>query len=257
MQLRKILIIHDSIAVRKLLMNYIQSELNDVVVNVVESAAKGIKKLKDDIFSVVICGNQTNSMGNTTVFKEMRSLEAGRDTPFIIITSTGSKENIKDFKDQGIEHYLVSPFTPIELRSLIKEACDPRTFRKHARISVPGAKAVVHMRDYDVEANVINISESGILCDVTCVKQYNDLLNSAHMTIEFPAQYDNAKIKILWCMVFRVLVLTWDKEYFPQCAPKNLRVAWQIIEISNDGKKLLNKIFETVENEMLQFQGDS
>lgn len=137
----------------------------------------------------------------------------------------------------------------MELREVINLACDPRKWRSHDRISIPGTKAIIHMNSGDVEADVINISLNGILCDLVCTKPYNELLNSTHITVKFPDKYDNAQIKILWCKLFRVNVLSWNMVYFPQCIPEHLRVVWQVVQMSDQDKKIYEQICEKVKRD--------
>ena len=246
MRMRKILIIHEARTTLSILKTYVISELNDAVVVEASSAAEGIEKLKESEFDVVVCGKTFREMDGISIYKEMCECENNKETPFVIITSSGSDKNIKELTDQGIEHYLISPFTPLELREIINVVCDPRKWRIHDRISVPDTKAVIHLNNDNVEADVINISMSGVLCDLICEKSYNELLNSTHITVNSPDKYDGAQIKILWCKIFRVNVLDWNTVYFPQCIPNHIRVIWQIVQISDEDKKVFENICNKV-----------
>ncbi|OHB71471.1 MAG: hypothetical protein A2W17_08580 [Planctomycetes bacterium RBG_16_41_13] len=249
MRMRKILIVHETRILRTLLKTYLISELNDVVIIEAPSASEALEKFKEQKFEVIICGMQFKQADGIALFKELKKEEMNKETPFIIVTSTGSKENIRHLKENDIQHYLISPFTPIELREKINTVCDPRQWRTHDRISMPDAKAVIHINNDSVDADVINMSLEGILCDITCTKSYNDLLNSTHITVIFPSQFDNMQIKILWCKLLRVNVFRWNEVYFPKCTPEHMRVVWQIIKISDEDKEKFEEICKKIQKE--------
>lgn len=249
MRMRKILIIHETRILRTLLKTYLISELNDVVAIEASSASEALEKFKLQRFEAILCGMQFKKTDGVNLFKDLKKEDINKDTPFIIVTSTGSEENIAHLKANGIQHYLISPFTPIELREKINIVCDPRQWRTHDRISIPGAKAIIHMNNDSIEADVINMSLEGILCDVTCENSYNDLLNSTHITILFPPQFDNTQIKILWCKLLRVNIFSWNEVYFPKCTPKHMRLVWQIIKMSDEDKEKFQEICNKIEKE--------
>lgn len=249
MRMRNILIVHETRILRTVLKTYLISELNDVIIFESSSASDAIKNIKDHKYEVVICGKQLKEMDGTGLYKELKSSEVNKDTPLVIVTSTGTKENIKDITDHGIEHYLISPFTPMELREKINDICDPRSWRTQSRLSIPDTKATIKTDSGNIEADVINMNLDGILCDVDSTESFNDIINSTHITVTFPAKYNNAQIKILWCKLLRVNVLNWNDVYFPQCVPKHMRVVWQIVQVSDEDKEKYQHICDKIEEE--------
>ncbi len=249
MQLRNILIVHGSRSVRRLLKTYIVSELDDAVIFEVETAAEALEKLQDKKFEVILCGKVANEIGQTFLHKKMEEISLNKETPVIILTSTCTVENIDEFVKEGIKHYMVIPFTHFDLRVKINEVCDPRNWRVHDRVSIPDTKATIHLKDCDVEADVINLSETGLLCDIASTTRFNDLVDSSHITVKFPAKHKGAEIKILWCKLFRVIVLDWDEEYFPKCAPQHMRVVWQIVKMSDEDKTKLAEVSKSFNEE--------
>lgn len=102
---------------------------------------------------------------------------------------------MNEIKDMGINYVLSSPFSSVELRSVILDACDLRTRRAHERISIPDTKVIVHLDDIDLGGEVVNISESGILCDFIDKNINSELINSTNVSIMFPIGFRNATIK--------------------------------------------------------------
>ncbi len=159
--MRKILIVHETRILRTLLKTYLISVLNDVVIIEAPSAAEALEKFKEQKFEVIICGMQFKQANGIALFKELKNEEINKDTPFIIVTSTGSKEN-------DIQHYFLSPFTPIELREKINTVCDPRQWCAHDSISMPDAKAIIHVNNDPIDAGIINAITPAQNLTTTC-----------------------------------------------------------------------------------------
>ncbi|MBE7546343.1 MAG: response regulator [Planctomycetia bacterium] len=166
--MRKIPIVHETRILRTLLKTCLISELNDVVIIEAPSASEALEKFKEQKFEVIICCMQVKQANGIDLFKELKKEEINKDTPFIIVTSTGSKENIRHLKENDIQHYFLSPFAPIELREKINTACDPRQWRAHDRISMPDAKAIIHINNDSIDAGVINAISPAQNLTTTC-----------------------------------------------------------------------------------------
>lgn len=259
MRMRKIIVIHDAKAIRRVLDTYIVSELNDSVVFECSSPVEALKELNEKEYDVIICGKSMKEMDGIDVFKAVCKTQVNEKTPFIIVTSTGSKQNLEEIVNSGIEHFLVSPFIPLELREMINKVCDPRKWRVVDRISIPDTKAIIHSTKGDVAGKMINMSLNGILCEIDCTQPYVDLLTSTHITVQFPLRFENAEIEVLWCKLFRVHVLDWDTKYYPQCIPTRMRVVWQVEKIADEHKEIFSKINEKLRNDyhMIQSSRDN
>lgn len=244
MSLRNILVVHEARSIRNMLKTYILSELNDVLVTEATSALEALQKLQEKKFEVVICSKQTLAMEGTSLLKKMCTSATNQETPFIVVTSTGTEENMKELAGQGIQHCLISPFTPKDLRVKIDAACNPREWRTFDRFNIPGAKALIQLDQHTVEAEVINISIDGVLCDLTYRKEYTGFLKGMRLTIQFPSEYNHIQIKDIWCKLLRLNVLVWGVERFPIYIPEVVRAVWQFVELSDLNKKALAQVFD-------------
>ncbi|NIP39369.1 MAG: hypothetical protein GWO07_12510 [Candidatus Dadabacteria bacterium] len=111
------------------------------------------------------------------------------------MTSESSKKKINDIKALGISYVLNPPFNSMQLRSVILDACDLRTRRAHKRINIPGTQVIAHLDHDDISGEIINISESGILCDFVGKDINSELINSTHISLVFPPSLDNTSIR--------------------------------------------------------------
>lgn len=239
--MRSLLIIHESPTVRELLRRYIFSELNDTYVFEAATSEAAVHKLQGRKFDVVICGNKMAGMDGPSLYKKTRSFfQANRETPFIILGQKKAGETLDELTRQGIEHVLVSPFTPAEFRAKINHVCNPRSLRVHDRISIPDTQAVVRWEGREVEAKVVNISVEGILCDFACSGSYGELLKGANISVIFPPPYGNARIDNLFGKVLHLSVLAYDQNHLPT----QLRVVWQFVAVMPPERKALDQVID-------------
>lgn len=241
-----ILIIHDSKSSMLLLKTYILSELSDAVVSEASSIKESEHILDTKKFEAIICGKQIVEQSLNDLINKINS--TNRNCPIVLVTSDSSQKKLSDLKASGINYILTSPFNSVDLRSIILEACDLRKRRAHERISIPGTKIIVHFDHYDLGGEVINISESGILCDFLGKNINSELINSTQVSVIFPSNFSNASLKNLSCKFLRLHVLGWNDDLFPECLPNHIRVVWQIINMSFEDKKKLTDILTIAEN---------
>jgi DNA-binding response OmpR family regulator len=239
MHLRNILVVHEAKSIRNMLKTYILSEFNDTSVIEASSAAEGLQRLGEQEYAVIICSKQALGIEGTTLYAKMRNSSLNNDTPFLVSTSTSSEENIKELAKHGIEHYLISPFTPKELRTKIDSVCNPREWRTHERFSIPGTKAIAN-----AEASVVNVSINGIACDLAYKKEYTDLMEGRPLTIRFSPELNGIQIKNVWCKFLRSNVLVWGVNCYPIYVPELIRVVWQFIDLPDTDRKTLLQVFE-------------
>lgn len=194
---------------------------------------------------VIICGKQIIDSNSNGFPDRIKSTSNG--WPVILITSESSAKKMNEIKDMGINYVLSSPFSSVELRSMILDACDLRTRRAHERISIPDTKVIEHLDDFDLGGEVVNISESGILCDFVDKNINSELINRTHISVLFPIGFRNTAIRNLSCKLLRLNVLGWNDEMFPECSPNHIRVVWQIVNMSFEDKKRLTDILKIAE----------
>jgi CheY-like chemotaxis protein len=222
------------------------SELSDAVVSEASSITESEEILDTNKFEAIICGKQIVEHDSNGLINKIKS--TNRNCPIILVTSESSQKKLNDLRALGINYILNSPFNSVQLRSIILEACDLRKKRAHERVNIPGTKVVVHFDHYDLSGEVINISESGILCDFLGRNINSELINSTQISVVFPSNFKNASLKNLSCKLLRLNVLGWNDDLFPECLPNHIRVVWQIINMSFEDKKKLADILTIAEN---------
>jgi hypothetical protein len=78
---------------------------------------------------------------------------------------------------------------------MIDKVTDPRSKRIHTRYSIPDTRAVIRFGDRDIQAEVINISTDGILCELNCPRPSPDLTTAGRMSIHLPTEYSTSVLQ--------------------------------------------------------------
>lgn len=188
---RSLLIVHRSVVIRSLLKSFIHSELDDISVFEACSSKEAVQKCQEQRYEILVCSKELPDASGLAFYKKIQAMPDQKDISVIFVTSTGTRENIKELEEQGVTHYLVFPFSSKELRDMVNLVCDPRKLRTNERIHIPDLKAIIHSNydeNYeDLEASVINMSLSGIACDFVYNGEYSNILAGTTITIKFPS----------------------------------------------------------------------
>lgn len=76
-----------------------------------------IKKEKIDL---IISDWIMPNMSGLDLLKAIKGTEKFMDTPFIIVTADGSKDNVLAAIEAGVSNYIVKPFTPETLQAKVQ-----------------------------------------------------------------------------------------------------------------------------------------
>ncbi len=230
---RKLLIVHESTMIRSLLNGFILSELNDVIIAEAASRIEAERLIRQGSYHVIL---------SSTVVAGLSSLlEEGIN--FIMLISNESTAKIRELDAHNLQHYLAPPYTPVKLREKINEVFNPSQLRTQNRFNIPDIEAILHSRNNDLSAEVINISKDGLLCEVDIEGDYLDLLKNLSISIEFPRKFKNLVIKNIKSKFITVKVLDWDSNH----TPKRLQIVWMFIDLKETNRDTLHKVFEIVQ----------
>ncbi len=105
---KKVLIVDDNSTNRKILK--VQVENWGMHPVVVESPYDVIKLIENkSVFDIAVFDYQMPVMDGLTLTSEIRKFEAGKDIPVLILTSIGTKDSLKEYKDLNIAAFIYKP----------------------------------------------------------------------------------------------------------------------------------------------------
>ncbi len=239
--MRNLLIINENRSIQMLLNKMVLSELGDFCVTEASSSEEALEKLQKQKFNVVISANETGSVDGASIFKLTRELPENKDTPFILMTSSQKNETLAKLKNEGIEHYLVTPFDKKQLSTKINLACNPIKLRTSDRINIPGVIAKVHMGDHYAKAKAVNMSSGGILCDLDYSHGFGtNLLKETGIAVAFPKEYSDIRTRDISSKFLRLEVLPCNNHH----SNKQVRASWRFVDVSNATKKIFEFVFQ-------------
>lgn len=229
MRRRTILVIHEVKLVKTFLKNYIFSELDDAQIVEASSVDEGLEKIQERKFDIVICGNDNERFYGKEIFENMRSYGKNKETEIILILMDQNQEKIDEFKEIGIEHCLVAPFTSQDLGTKINEICNPKKWRTQDRVNIPGMAGIIHSEEQDIPMKIINLNTAGMLCDLPYPDNINiDLLQNTLCSLKFPSEYKSTNVRAI-SKLLRLNVLSWTTDDIPN----QLRVVWKFTKMDD------------------------
>jgi len=115
----KILVVDDFSTMRRIVKN-ILAQLGFNNVDEAEDGKIALEKLKTGGFEFVISDwNMPNMMG-IDLLREVRSDQALRTLPFLMVTAESQKENVAQAVQAGVSNYIVKPFTADTLETKLE-----------------------------------------------------------------------------------------------------------------------------------------
>ena len=114
------LVVDDSSTMRRIICN----TLNNIGYTNVTEAEDGIdalRKMKETQFDAIMTDWNMPRMNGLELVKSARAMERYKDTPIVMITTEGGKCEVITAIKEGVNNYIVKPFTPHTLREKLKD----------------------------------------------------------------------------------------------------------------------------------------
>jgi two-component system chemotaxis response regulator CheY len=115
---KRILVVDDFSTMRRIVINILHRLGYQNVVEA-ENGADALKKLKGESFQLVISDWNMPTMTGLELLEAVRADASLKDTPFLMVTAEGRKENIIAAVKAGANNYVVKPFNQATLEEKI------------------------------------------------------------------------------------------------------------------------------------------
>jgi len=115
---KKILVVDDFSTMRRIVINILHRLGYQNIVEA-ENGADALKKLKDEKFGLVISDWNMPTMTGLELLQAVRGDDSLKETPFLMVTAEGRKENILAAVKAGASNYVVKPFNQATLEEKI------------------------------------------------------------------------------------------------------------------------------------------
>lgn len=117
-------------------------------VEYVQTAAHALERLNNRKFCLVIADVEMPGHGGLDLVRAMRAATATRKVPVLLVTASLDQSHISRAKAEGVDGYLLKPFTAQALHHAVTDAIGP--VRVYERPSDAGAAAPVKPRNVRV-----------------------------------------------------------------------------------------------------------
>lgn len=117
----RILVVDDSATMRRIIMK----NLSDAGFTDLIEAENGIEAIgKMEGVNLVLTDWNMPVMDGMGLVKELRQNEAFKQVPIVMITSIGGRKEVIEALKQGVNNYIVKPFTPSTLVEKVKSVIE-------------------------------------------------------------------------------------------------------------------------------------
>ncbi|HDI00505.1 MAG: two-component system response regulator [Candidatus Latescibacterota bacterium] len=121
----KVLVVDDSVTMRRILINILRMVGFDRVVEAEDGVDAWAKLQSEGDIGLILTDWNMPNMGGLEFVKKVRSDPRFREVPIIMVTVRGVKEDVIEAMKAGVNNYIVKPFTPQVLREKIEKVLSP------------------------------------------------------------------------------------------------------------------------------------
>lgn len=231
----RILLVHDSATVQKLIHHYFATEIADSYVRAADST-EATSWLRSQKFDLILCGAGTRRM-NVQAMHESLPGTANWDTPFVAVFPRGAPEQAERLRQMGIVRHLLVPILPEEIGALLGTLYNPRARRGAQRFAMQGTEAVLDLGGVEASASLVNISVSGLLCEHDLPPTTTEIFKTPLLTFTFPREYGGGKVGGVRVALLRLQVMTWTAASHAT----RVRTAWRFSNMPDASATVLHQ----------------
>jgi two-component system chemotaxis response regulator CheY len=116
----KVLIVDDFATMRKILRNILK-QIGFTDIAEADDGNTGLKALQKEKFDLVLCDWNMPEMPGIDLLRAVRSDDALKDIPFVMVTAEAQKDNIVEAVKEGVSNYIIKPFTADTVHEKLKK----------------------------------------------------------------------------------------------------------------------------------------
>lgn len=114
------LVVDDSSTMRRIICNTL-GNIGYTNVTEAEDGMEALRKIKTQQFDAIMTDWNMPRMNGLELVKALRAMESYKDVPIIMVTTEGGKREVITAIKEGVNNYIVKPFTPQVLKEKLKD----------------------------------------------------------------------------------------------------------------------------------------
>ncbi len=116
----KVLIVDDFATVRRILRNILK-QIGFTNISEADDGKTALKALQKEKFDLILCDWNMPEMPGIDLLNAVKSDDALKDIPFVMVTAEAQKDNIIEAIKTGVNSYIVKPFTADTINKTLKK----------------------------------------------------------------------------------------------------------------------------------------
>jgi len=114
------LVVDDSSTMRRIICNTL-GNIGYTNVTEAEDGMEALKKIKTQQFDAIMTDWNMPRMNGLELVKALRAMENYKNIPIIMVTTEGGKREVITAIKEGVNNYIVKPFTPQILKEKLRD----------------------------------------------------------------------------------------------------------------------------------------
>ena len=116
----KVLVVDDFATMRRIVKNVLK-QIGFTNISEANDGKTALKALNGEKFDLILCDWNMPEMSGLEVLKQMKSDDALKDIPFVMVTAEAQKDHIIEAVKAGVNSYIVKPFTAETIGEKLKK----------------------------------------------------------------------------------------------------------------------------------------
>ncbi|MBI5178070.1 MAG: response regulator [Nitrospinae bacterium] len=182
------LVADDSPTIRNLVRKVLETKIGANKIFEANDGSEALNILKEQKIDIILSDWEMPNVSGDELLFQVRNSPDWKGIPFIMMTSYGGKDFIMTAIQNGVTHYLVKPFTAVEMEDRIRKSWNAAAKRSTGRFaSLPPHMLMIKNKGRSFPARIIDISCTGALINMEYVDELK-LFGEYELALEFEAK---------------------------------------------------------------------
>ena len=240
---RKILVLDISASMRRIIKTMILATVNDAEVDEASDSQSAINLLQRKKYHVALFTPESADQAWFDFLqKNIQQGETKQKTTYVVFTSSKKQDYLNEVKHYGVAELLEIPCTPEVVGELITRICNPFAMRASRRYNYSKTSALIEQFGRNFQAEVVNFSDGGMLCDLTVPEGF-DWSSTSVINLGFSINDRMYDVSGVLSALSRLEVVESHSDH----TPKRIRLAFRFVSVPQDATEILTEVIGLVE----------
>ncbi len=235
---RRILVVNHSAVLRKIVRTKIEANINDALVLEARNGSEVLDLVRKKGAHLVLYGTENPGESASQVMESVRALTPEKPIPFLLLAMGEGEEEVREALAAGADGCLIIPCSAQEIAETINRVCNPVALRRAQRYSIADTFVQVFQKSASYEAELVNISLGGCLCQFEVGAGYL-WAEPAMLSFSFDLEGSRVEVEGLHSFPVHLNVIESNPDY----TPRRIRIAYSFLNPSESAVQRLNQVF--------------